>query len=164
MSAQGTLGAAERRDLLAKLAALPESLAALVVGLSADQLTTAYLPGEWTVAQIVHHLADSHLNAYVRAKHIITQDQASLQPYDQERWAELADAGDCHVDDSLRIVAGLHHRWVRLLTSLPDAVWEQTAHHPESGLQSLADILRTYAHHGELHLAQIEKTLAAASD
>jgi uncharacterized damage-inducible protein DinB len=152
---------AERKTLIDTIRALPERLAALVGGLSDAQLTTQFLAGEWTVAQNVHHLADSHMNSYVRCKLIATEDHPTLKPYDQDRWAAFPDAQSADLSTSLALLQALHARWVTFWESLPADAWARTGNHPESGTVSLDDQLALYAAHGEGHLDQIRRTLAA---
>lgn len=152
---------AERQELIAKIAALPGQVEALVGGLGAGELTTAYLDGEWTVAQNVHHLADSHLNSYVRCKLIATEERPTFKPYDQDRWAALPDAAQADIADSLALLRHLHARWAIFWRALPDDAWSRLGHHPESGDVTLAAQLRLYVAHGEGHLDQITRTLAA---
>lgn len=151
----------ERAALIEQFRQLPSLLAELVRPLSATQLTTVYLAGEWTVAQNVHHLADSHMNSYVRCKLIATEERPMLKPYDQERWAELPDASAAHVEPSLELLAQLHVRWVIFWETLSPESWSRAGVHPEAGIVTLEDQLRTYAQHGEAHLDQIRRTLAA---
>lgn len=151
----------ERAAQIDAIARLPELLAALVAGLSPAELTTPFLAGEWTVAQNVHHLVDSHANAYIRCKLILTEEHPALKPYDQDAWAALPDASDPELGSSLAILRGLHTRWAQFWHSLPPTAWERTGFHPEHGPVSLARILRSYADHGEAHLDQIRRTLAA---
>jgi DinB superfamily len=153
--------AAERAALIAKIARLPDQVQELVAGLSPAQLTTPFLAGEWTVAQNVHHLVDSHANSYIRCKLILTEDGPPLKPYNQDAWAALPDASGPDVELSLAILRGLHARWVRFWESLPDDAWAREGHHPEYGTMSLDRVLRSYAEHGEAHLDQIGRTLAA---
>jgi hypothetical protein len=152
---------AERQELIAKFRALPTQVEQLVADLSPAQLTARPLPGEWSVAQNVHHLVDSHLNSYVRCKLIITEDHPTLKPYDQDRWAALPDASQADITDSLAMLRHLHARWVVFWESLAESDWSRTAQHPESGTVSLADQLQIYADHGEGHLDQIARTLTA---
>ena len=152
---------AERQPLVDAFRALPEQVAALTSGLTAAQLTTPFLAGEWTVAQNVHHLADSHMNSYVRCKLMATEDRPALKPYDQDRWAEFADAASADLGTSLALLAALHARWVSFWETLPEAAWARTGLHPEAGEVSLEDQLRLYAAHGAGHLDQITRTLAA---
>lgn len=156
MASQG-----EREELIAKIRALPTEVAKLVDGLSPAQLTARPLAGEWSVAQNVHHLVDSHLNSYVRCKLIMTEEHPTLKPYDQDRWAALPDASQADIADSLAMLGHLHARWVIFWESLEERDWSRTALHPDSGVVSLDDQLRLYAEHGEGHLDQITRTLAA---
>lgn len=151
----------ERIAMIEKIQRLPEQVAALVDGLSDEQMSTHFIEGEWTVAQNVHHLCDSHMHSYIRCKRMLTEDNPTLQPYDQEVWAALPDASGADVAASLNLLAGLHGRWVTFWRSLAEADWARTAFHPESGAITLADQLRLYAAHGEAHLRQIGNTLAA---
>lgn len=156
-----TLTREERRTLIEQIRALPAQLEALVSGLNAAQLTTHYLAGEWNVAQNVHHLADSHMNAFIRLKLILTEEHPSLKPYDQDRWAERADAQNPGIETSLTLLKGLHQRWSALFASLADDEWQRNGFHPEHGDITVADILHTYAGHGTAHIDQITRTLQA---
>ncbi|MBE2221412.1 MAG: DinB family protein [Anaerolineae bacterium] len=151
----------ERLVMIEKIRRLPEQVAELVSGLSDEQMTTHFIEGEWTVAQNVHHLCDSHMNSYIRCKLMLTEDNPPLKPYDQDMWAALPDASGVDVGASLKLLAGLHNRWVTFWQTLPDAAWSRTGFHPESGKVTLADQLRLYAAHGEGHLRQMGNTLAA---
>lgn len=151
----------ERQQLIEALRALPAQLEALTAGLSAAQLTTPYLAGEWSVAQNIHHLADSHMNAYIRCKLIATEEHPTLKPYDQDRWAALPDAQHADVRVSLALLRALHQRWVLFWEQLPGDAWARSGLHPENGEVSLDDQLRLYAAHGLGHLDQITRTLAA---
>lgn len=151
----------DRAHLIEAIRRLPEQLAELVGGLSPQQLTTHYLAGEWTVAQNVHHLLDSHMNSYVRCKLIMTEDRPALRPYDQDAWADLPDASAADLSYSLAALRGLHARWVRFWEALPEQAWARAGYHPENGDMTLAQILEQYAAHGEGHLDQIRRTLAA---
>ena len=153
----------ERHALIDQIQQLPQQLADLVMPLTADQLTTPYLAGEWTIAQNVHHLADSHMNSYIRCKLIVTEDRPLLKPYDQEEWARLPDAADADISVSLTLLGSLHARWTQFWEQLPDAAWERTGIHPEIGVVTLEEQLQYYAAHGKAHLDQIERTLAAQS-
>lgn len=153
----------ERAALIARIAALPDELEALVAGLSPEQLAARGAPDEWTVAQIIHHLADAHLNAFVRVKLILTEDRPTFKPWDQVAWAATPDAGSADIGPSLQIVRGLHARWARLLASLDEAQWQRTGWHPANQrAYTPADILRTYSSHGDDHLEQIRRALAVA--
>ena len=152
---------AEREDLIEQIAQLPAQLRALVEPLSASQLTTAYLAGEWTVAQNVHHLADSHMNSYIRCKLIATEQDPPLKPYKQEAWADLADASSADVALSLDLLTSLHARWAIFWRNLPPEAWSRTGIHAVNGSVTLDQQLRLYAEHGQAHLEQISRTLAA---
>ncbi len=153
--------AQERQWFIDKIQQLPAQIEALVDGLSAQQLTTHFLPGEWTVAQNVHHLADSHMNSYIRCKLILTEDQPTLKPYAQDDWAALPDAQGAEIGPSLSLLKQLHTRWVIFWQQLPADAWSRTGFHPANGTVTLDDQLRGYAAHGEAHLDQITRTLAA---
>ena len=144
----------ERLKRIARIRALPGILVESVRGLSDDQLDTPYRQGGWTVRQVVHHLADSHLNAVIRMKLILTEDRPVLKAYDQEEWAKLADSS-MPIELSIMIIKGLHDRWVRLLENVADDQWSRSALHPETGEVTLDGLLRTYAHHGANHVKQI---------
>ena len=151
----------QRRELIEKIRIFPAQLRAQVERLTDEQLTTHFLEGEWTVAQNVHHLADSHMNSFVRTRLILTEDRPALKPYDQNLWAELADSGTTALEESLSILEGLHRRWVRLFESLGEEQWRRAGLHPEIGEVTLDSILQIYAAHGEGHIDQINRTLAA---
>jgi hypothetical protein len=140
---------------------LPAELTALVSGLDDADLYTAYMPGEWTVAQNVHHLADAHMNAFIRVKLGLTEDHPTIKPYNQDRWAETPEADQLPIASSLAIIEGLHARWCVLWESLDDTQWARTVNHPERGAMTVESFLRTYANHGAAHLDQITRTLAA---
>lgn len=150
-----------RAELIAAFRAFPEQLTALVAGLTEDQLKAAPLPGEWSVWQNVHHVADSHLNAFIRVKKILTEDNPTLLAYDQDVWATTADM-NTPIEDSLLILRGLHSRFAALFDSLDETQWTGTGHHSENGVMTTQQFLDLYAAHGEAHLDQIRKTLAAA--
>jgi hypothetical protein len=151
----------ERAHFIDAIRNLPDQLEALVAGLSVEELTTHYLANEWTVAQNVHHLFDSHANSYIRCKLIATEERPPLKPYDQDAWASFPDAQDSDISGSLALLRNLHARWVRFWESLPDEAWQRVGYHPENGAMSLDDIVRSYAAHGAAHLDQITRTLAA---
>jgi DinB superfamily len=150
-----------RKPLIDKIRRLPAQIEALVSGLSEPQLTTHFLAGEWTVAQNVHHLADSHMNSYIRCKLILTEENPPLKPYDQDAWANLPDAQSADLSTSLALLQQLHARWVTFWETLPDDAWPRIGFHPANGPMTLDDILRSYADHGEAHIDQITRTLAA---
>lgn len=151
----------ERSNLIEKIRILPSQIEALVKDLTPEQLTAHYLDGEWSVAQNVHHLVDSHMNSYIRCKLIMTEEKPALRPYNQEAWAKLPDAAQADVSASLAILHAFHVRWVIFWQNLRDADWSRVGYHPENGDMSLDTILQTYADHGEAHIDQIQRTLAA---
>lgn len=152
---EGGISAEERRRLIDEIEQAPAKLRATVHGLSAEQLDTPYRPGGWTVRQVVHHLPDSHLNAYTRFKLALTESEPRIKPYDQERWAELSDARTAPVEMSLALLESLHRRWVLLLRSLSAADFARNFQHPEMGVVSLEKNLALYAWHGKHHVAHI---------
>jgi len=145
----------DRTGKLAALRNLPHDLREVVNGLQGMQLDTPYRTGGWTVRQVVHHLADSHMHAYLRMKFIVTEDHPVIKPYDQDCWAALTDAARAPLEPSLLILDGLHERWAHFLESLPDAAWTRSALHPERGEVTLESMLRTYAGHGDKHVEHI---------
>jgi hypothetical protein len=155
------LTAAERHDLMAKMRCLPAAVETAVKDLTDAQLNTPYREGGWTVGQVVHHLADSHLNGFVRMKLMLTEVGPVLKPYDQDAWAKLPDTAAMPVESSMLILKGLHERWVALLENLPEASWNRSAFHPEIGVVTLADLLADYARHGEQHVEQVMRLRAA---
>jgi uncharacterized damage-inducible protein DinB len=157
------LSADERNSLIQRLRDFPDQLWALVADLSAEALTARPIPQEWSVAQNVHHVADSHMNAYIRFKLILLEHEPTLKPYNQDDWAETADAVSPDLEVSLGIVRGLHTRWSDLMRSVPDSQWKRKGFHPENGDVTLDGLLQSYVRHGEGHLAQIRTVLAALS-
>lgn len=151
-----------REEAIDKIRRLPLQVEELVSGLSPQELTAKPLAGEWTVAQNVHHIADSHINSYVRCKLMATEDNPTLKPYDEGAWALLSDGSSADLSDSLTLLKALHARWVQFWENLPDDAWERTGMHPESGPVTLARQLELYVEHGEAHLDQIRRTLVAS--
>jgi uncharacterized damage-inducible protein DinB len=134
---------------------LPERLTVAVNGLSDAQLDTPYREGGWTVRQVVHHVADSHANSYIRFKLALTEDWPTIKPYDEAAWANLADSRQLPVDVSLEMTSALHGRWVALLESLSDDDFRKGYVHPERGRQDLATGLALYEWHSRHHTAHI---------
>jgi DinB superfamily len=151
-----------RAEQIEKIRRLPSQVAELVQDLTPAQLTTHYLPKEWTVAQNVHHLVDSHMNSYIRCKLIATEEQPPLKPYDQDQWANFADANSADLTASLALLKNLHARWVIFWETLPENAWVRIGIHAAVGPMSLEQIVQVYAEHGEEHLEQMTRTLAAA--
>lgn len=154
-SAKKDIAEAERAALITAIAEAPGNLAKAVAGLSASQLDTPYRDGGWSVRQVVHHLPDSHLNAYVRLKLALTEHQPTIKPYDERLWAETAEARTGPIDVSLALLDGLHQRWVLLLRSLRPADFTRTFNHPENGVRNVDWLVQLYAWHGRHHIAQI---------
>jgi hypothetical protein len=153
----------EKTAQIAKLAMLPDQIEALVADLPAQQLTTHYLPDEWTVAQNVHHLADSHMNSYIRCKLMTTEEHPMLRSYDQDRWADLPDASTADLTASLALLRSLHERWVVFWEGLSDEEWQRTGQFTSGNTITLEKQLDLYVWHGEAHIDQITRTLAAGS-
>lgn len=149
-----SVSAADLSEFLDHIAEAPSRLRAAVSGLGEAQLDTPYRPGGWTVRQVVHHLPDSHMNSYMRFRLALTEDSPTIKPYDEARWAELADAR-LPVEPSLMLLESLHARWVPLLRSLSAADWKRTFRHPELGMVSLENNAALYAWHGRHHVAHI---------
>jgi uncharacterized damage-inducible protein DinB len=145
----------DRQASIKQIEETPAALWSAVTGLSEEQLDTLYRDGGWTVRQVVHHVADSHLNAFVRFKLAMTEDQPAVKTYDQKRWAELPDAKTQPVVVSLNLVDSLHKRFVALLRSMSAADFARTMNHPELGIVPLDQYLAHYAWHGRHHVAHI---------
>jgi hypothetical protein len=139
------------------IAALPENLGSAITGLSAEQLDTPYRDGGWTVRQLVHHLADSHMNAYVRIRLALTEEWPAIKPYNEKLWAELPDACNAAIGSSLELLEALHTRWAILLRSLTKEQWRRGYTHPENGRQSVAEATALYDWHCRHHLAHIKE-------
>jgi DinB superfamily len=144
----------ERQAAIDAIAEAPAKLRAAITGLSDEQLDTPYRPGGWTVRQVVHHLPDSHMNAYVRFKLALTENEPTIKPYNEALWAELAD-GKAPVEPSVLLLENLHKRWVVLFRALAASDWKRSFRHPEHGLVTLDENLRMYAWHGRHHVAHI---------
>ncbi|MGM0844922.1 MAG: YfiT family bacillithiol transferase [Bacillota bacterium] len=133
---------------------LPRLLRDVVKDLNNEQLDTAYRSGGWTVRQVIHHLADSHMNAYVRFKLALTEENPVIKPYDETKWAKLSDY-QLPIDTSLLLLETLHKRWTSLLRSLTPADMDKTFIHPDSGEVSVGENIGIYAWHGRHHLTHI---------
>lgn len=140
---------------MADIAQAPHNLKQAVAGLSPTQLDTPYRPGGWTVREVVHHVPDSHINAYVRFKLALTEEQPTVKTYEEKRWAQLYDVQVTPVEVSLSLLEALHHRWVLLLQSLTPEDLQRSFRHPELGLVPLYRNLGMYAWHGKHHVAHI---------
>ena len=144
----------ERKIMIQKIKSLPGILDATVEGLSDAQLDTPYRDGGWTVRQVVHHLCDSHINAFLRFKWMLMEDHPTIKPYDQDKWANSPEY-KISVLEALHLLRGLHERWSVMLDSIDEEGWHRTANHPENGVVTMESMLKTYANHGEKHCGQI---------
>lgn len=152
----GEMSDRRRAECVAQIAAAPARFRLAVAGLDDDQLNTPYRPGGWTVRQVVHHVPDSHMNAYIRMRLTLTETVPTIKPYEEARWAELSDARSAPVEVSLSLLEALHARWVLLLGRLGPADGARTFLHPEhTHAMSIDEVMAVYAWHGEHHGAQI---------
>lgn len=150
----------QRRAYIETIATFPDVLEALVTPLTDEQLHTHFLPNEWTVAQNVHHLADSHMNSFIRFKLLLTEDNPTIRPYNQDAWAVTPDYQP-PIATSLAILRGLHARWAVLLNNLKEEDWSRQGIHPDSGVITIDSLLKSYHDHCHAHIDQITRTLAA---
>lgn len=144
-----------RARAILEIAATPEKVRAAVRGFDDAQLETPYREGGWTVRQVVHHLADSHMNAYIRWRLALTESEPTIKTYEESAWAKLEDAAHAPIEVSLRLLEPLHERWVRLLRSMKQEEFWRMFRHPEHGLRSLDWMLFLYNWHGKHHTAHI---------
>ena len=147
--------AADRVTSIDAVAAVPAALRAAVRGLSDAQLDTPYRDGGWTVRQLVHHIPDSHMNAFIRFKLALTESDPAIKTYEEQLWAELPDVYATPPEVSLTLVDALHTRWVSLLRAMKEADFARAFRHPEWGLITLDRTLALYAWHGRHHIAHI---------
>ncbi len=148
---------ADRARYIQEIADTPARLREAVRGLSEEQLNTPYRPGGWTVRQVVHHLPDSHLNAYVRFKLALTEDKPTIRPYNEARWAELDDTRRTPIATSLELLDSLHQRWVVLLRAMAPVDFTRRFVHPEWGELDLNLYTAQYAWHGRHHVAHVTR-------
>jgi len=151
-----SITAQDRAAWMRDIDGLPQELRKAIAGLTETQLDTAYRPGGWTVRQLVHHLADSHMNSYVRFRLAMTEEAPTIKPYNEAAWAELADSKVARAEVSLHLIEALHARWMMLLRSFKSADLARTFVHPEQGEMSLDWALGLYAWHGRHHVAHIK--------
>ncbi|MDQ6829247.1 MAG: putative metal-dependent hydrolase [Gemmatimonadota bacterium] len=144
-----------RAGFIDDIARTPAKLRAAVAGLSDAQLETPYRPDGWTVRQVVHHVPDSHLNAFVRFKLGLTEDEPTIKPYAEDRWAELVDGRTGPIEPSLTLLEALHVRWSTLLRAMTPQDFARQINHPESGKAPLDRFLALYSWHGKHHVAHI---------
>lgn len=143
-----------RAELIGEIEAAPRLLRQAVEGLSEAQLNTRYK--NWTIRQIVHHIADSHVNSYIRFKWTLTEETPTIKAYDEAKWVALADSRQGDIAPALSLLDGLHQRWVQLLRSLTPEQWSRSFRHPETGqLVVLSAAVGYYAWHGKHHTGQI---------
>ena len=140
-----------------EIAALPANMRTAITGLNSEQLGTPYRDGGWTVSQTVHHVADSHINSYIRFRLALTEEQPAIKTYDEKAWAELPDARTADVHVSLALIEALHHRWVLLLRSMSPADFKRSFIHPEHGVRLLDWNTLLYEWHGKHHVAHITR-------
>jgi len=145
----------KRRAWIRQIADAPDALHAAISGLGDPQLDTPYRPGGWTVRQVVHHVPDSHMNAYVRFKWALTEDNPTIKAYDEAAWATVADTARTDPDVSLALLDALHRRWVVLLEALEPEDFGRPLTHPDNGPMTLDRLLQIYAWHGRHHVAHI---------
>jgi hypothetical protein len=148
--------AARRAEWIGEIERLPARIRALVAELPEGALDRPYREGGWTGRQVIHHLADSHINSYVRFRLALTADEPTITPYDEARWADLTDARLGPVSVSLDLLDSLHTRWVALLRSLSEEQWSRRFLHPELGQRDLITTLAVYAWHGRHHAGHLE--------
>ncbi len=151
-----TVTEADYPHLIAEIAAAPAALRSAAAGLSRDQLETPYRPGGWTIKQVVHHVPDSHMNGYTRFKLALTENEPTIKPYDEAKWAELPDSQRVPIDVSLDLLDALHTRWLAILRAMDTADFNRAFVHPEHNRQfTLGQLLVLYAWHGRHHVAHI---------
>ena len=153
--AKATLTAAERAEAIAQIAETPKRMRDAVGGLTGGQLDTPYRPGGWTVRQVAHHVPDSHMNAYIRLKLALTEDEPTIKPYEEGLWADLPDSRGTPVEVSLSLLEFLHLRWDILLRSLRPGDFARRLLHPASGVMTVDNLVHHYAWHGRHHVAHI---------
>lgn len=158
------MNTSERARKLNIIRQFPSTLRALVAPLSEKQLTTAFIEDEWTVAQIVHHCADSHMNSYIRLKLMLTEDNPPLKPYDEPLWAQFDDGTTASLEHTLSLLDGLHARWTATFDQLTDDQWTRTGTHLADGEIQVADLIDIYSNHCRAHLDQIRRVLHAQPD
>jgi uncharacterized damage-inducible protein DinB len=150
----GALDPAERARMIRTIADTPKNLTEALKGLTEKQLDTPYRPGGWTVRQVVHHLADSHMNAYCRMKFARTEDAPAVKAYDEDAWAKLPDS-QISIAPSVALLGGLHERWVKLMEAMKPDDFQRTVTHPEHGPITVDYLLALYAWHGPHHVGHV---------
>ncbi|HEV8446012.1 MAG TPA: putative metal-dependent hydrolase [Gemmatimonadaceae bacterium] len=145
----------QRRTAIDAIAAAPTLLRSAISGLDDRQLDTPYRPDGWTVRQVVHHVPDSHLNAYTRFKLALTEDTPTIKPYDEAKWARLEDSRSTPIATSLALLDAVHDRWIRVLRAMSASDFARTLKHPENGVMNLDQMLALYEWHGKHHVAHV---------
>ena len=145
----------QRKKFIDDIEKAPAALRAAIKGLSPEQIETPYRDGGWTVRQVIHHVPESHMNAYIRFKLALTEDAPTIKPYMEDRWANTQEVHSTPLETSFALMDSLHDRWVRLLRSLKPEEWKRNFHHPEMGNVPLEKNLALYAWHGRHHTAHI---------
>ncbi|HYG37914.1 MAG TPA: putative metal-dependent hydrolase [Cytophagales bacterium] len=152
---QGPYSEEQKRRFIKEIAETPAILKEAIKNFSEAQLETPYRQGGWTVRQVVNHMADSHMNAFIRFKLALTEENPTIKPYEQDQWANLADSLNSPIELSLNLLDTLHQKWVILLNSLSSDDFKRTYMHPESGSSNLEKVLGMYAWHSKHHLAHV---------
>lgn len=146
-----------RQKFIQTIAELPAKFRAAVENLNDEQLDTPYRPEGWTVRQVVHHLADSHINSFCRFKFGLSEDLPKIKTYNEARWAEMEDAKNAAIDSSLQIIDGVHARWTKLLNSMDEEDFQRKIHHSERGEMALDVLLALYDWHSRHHTSHVTK-------
>ena len=158
---EGEYDEATRTQYLESIRTLPARLKSITENLSEAQLDQPYRPGGWTIKQLIHHIADSHMNSMIRFKWALTEDHPTIKTYDEGAWAKLSDYTTTPISVSLQLLQALHIRWINLMMSFTTTEWERTVVHPEMGKTiSLNEFLALYAWHSEHHLEHIRRALS----
>lgn len=148
---------ADNKKHISIIEQFPKELNVLVEQFKPEQLETSYRPGGWTARQIIHHIADSHMNAFIRVKLTLTEDAPVIKPYDQDKWANLPDVKNTPIEVSLKLIEGIHERWVNVLKTLSDADLQRKYIHPEQNREfKLDEVLALYAWHGRQHYEHLK--------
>jgi uncharacterized damage-inducible protein DinB len=158
----GPLDPATRARHIETIASTPARLAEAVRGLTEAELDTPYRPGGWTARQVVHHMADSHMNAYVRVKLALTESAPLIKTYDEDAWAKLPDSKDTPAEVSLSLLTALHDRWVRTLRAMKPEDFQKACTHPEHGPITVDFLLALYAWHGPHHIGHVKSVRSSS--
>ena len=145
-----------KQELINDIKFLPNNLEFAIQNLDASQLETPYRPGGWTVKQLIHHIADSHINAYTRFKLGLTEENPAIKPYDQDAWSQLSDTEKLPVNISITLLHALHIRWCQFMADMDEDQWQRTVYHPERKIElTLWALLKSYSWHSRHHTAHI---------